>query len=117
GTKTAGGAISLRGDWTLNGPTFNSAGSTVTFTGGATTQAVFGPTQTTFNNLTINKSAGAVAINRNTQVDGALTFTQGNITTGANTLIHTNTTAGGLVHTSGHVVGNLRRSVLSGSPS
>jgi hypothetical protein len=115
GEKLAGGAISVRGDWTLqSGPTFNPAGGTVTFTGGAATQTIGGSQQTNFNNLTIDKSLGSVAISRDTRVDGQLTFTQGNITTGSNVLISTNAA---ITHTSGHVVGNLRRSIPSGAES
>ena len=115
GTKTAGGLITVRGDWTLNaGASFAPAASTVTFSGGAATQTIGGTIGTTFANLTINKSAGNVALARDENVAGALTFTSGNVTTGANVLVATGNTVN---HTSGHVVGNLRRAIPTGSPS
>ena len=88
--------------------------TTVTFNGSGT-QTIGGTAATNFRNLTINKSNGSVELDIDTTVGlsgagtGTLTFTQGNIITGADTMI---IAAGGSVsRSSGHVVGNLRKQI------
>jgi Secretion system C-terminal sorting domain len=94
--KTAGDALDIRGnvtinstatidgstfshnvggDWTNNG-TYTQSTSTVVLNG-TTAQAVGGTVSTTFNNLTLNKTAGAVTLNMPTFIAGAGTFTAG----------------------------------------
>ena len=111
-----GASIGVAGDWTINGTaTLTATATTVTFNGSGA-QTIGGSSSTNFRNLTINKSGGTVSLS---SVDatvglagagtGTLTFTQGNIVTGANNVI---IAAGGTVsRTSGHVVGNLRKQI------
>ncbi len=94
--------IDISGNWT-NGGTFTAGSSTVKLNG-TSTQTL--STTTTFNNLVINNSAGITLLS-NEIVNGTLTLTSGNISTGAYTL-----TIGGsglITRTSGHIVGNLKR--------
>jgi len=57
-------------------------------------------------NVAINNSNGVTLIS-SIIVNGTLTFTTGNITTSSNTLVIAS--GGSVVHTSGHVIGNLQR--------
>jgi len=99
-TVTNNSNILLTGDWTNNGGTYTGATGTVTFRGAAA-QLINGSAPShTFNNVTINQStASTVDMNASTTVAG-LTFTNGKITIGANTLTIggavTNTVTGGL---------------------
>ena len=101
----------VKGNFT-NGGTFTATGSTITLTG-TTDQSVGGGATTTFNGLTVNKASGSVTVSTTFNVSGLLTFTSGNISTGANSVTITST--GSVSHTSGHVVGNLRKNVVTGS--
>ena len=130
GSKTAGGALSLVGNFTLSNGTFvggsfihNIQGNWTmtggTFTNTNTTINLTGPfTQTlkstgAFNNLTINKSQNSVYDSTDITVGGTLTFTAGNINTGGYKLIANGT----ISRTSGHVIGTLQRPVSAGSPT
>jgi len=101
----------LKGDFSNSG-TFTTTGSTITLTGTAD-QLIGGSATTTFINLTVNKASGTVTVNTTFNVSGTLTFTSGNISTGANVVVITST--GSVSRTSGHVVGNLRKNVATGS--
>jgi autotransporter-associated beta strand protein len=57
------------------------------------------PTPNTVNNLTINKSSGAVTLNQSFTTTGALTLTSGTLDIGANTL----TIAGSISRTNGNI--------------
>ena len=57
------------------------------------------PTPNTVNNLTINKSSGAVTLNQSLKTNGALTLTSGTLDIGANTL----TIAGSVSRTNGNI--------------
>ena len=77
-------------------------GSTISFNGTAVQNAPVFP----YHNLTINSVAG-VNLTGDTAVTGALTFTNGELNTGANTL--TVGTSGSSTRTGGHLVGSLRK--------
>ena len=113
GTFTAPtGNINVSGNW-MNSGVFTSSAGTVIFNGGAV-QTIGGSSATAFNNLGIN-NAGGVSLNGvNATVNGTLTFINGRIITGANTLI-----VGGAVSgagADGYVYGNLQKPVTTGSP-
>lgn len=111
GTKTLAGAstIGIAGDFTRG---------TMTVTPGATNTVLFnGVAQnmtgnaTSFTNITINNTS--LTINSDITINSTLTFTAGNIITAANNVI---LPAAGIVsRTSGHVEGNLRKNVATGS--
>lgn len=111
GTKTlqAANTIGIAG---------NFARGTMTVTPGATNTVLFnGAAQnmtgsaTTFTNVTINDTSLTIA--SNITINSTLTFTVGNIITGSNIVILP--AAGTVLRTSGHVVGNLRKNVATGS--
>ncbi len=117
---TGGSKILVAGSFTNNGsPTFTGATTTVTFNGTGA-QVVGGSTATGFRNLIVDKTAGSLTIVHDTTIgtssssSGTLTLQQGNLMTGANTLI---VAAGGSVSrpagTPGHVVGNLQKQINS----
>lgn len=108
----ASGTVEIKGDLnvTATAVSYSTTGNTVSFTG-ATAQAI---DAFTFNNATVNNAAG-VTLDGTMTVNGALTLTSGNITTGASRVI---IASGGTVsRTSGHVVGTLERGVATGSPT
>jgi len=99
-TVTNNSSILLTGNWTNNGGTYTGATGTVTFRGAAIQLINGSAASHLFNNVVINQSpASTVDMNANTTVAG-LTFTNGKITIGANTLTIggavTNTVTGGL---------------------
>ncbi|MFH1320318.1 MAG: T9SS type A sorting domain-containing protein [Bacteroidota bacterium] len=116
----AGGTLDINGNtltvtgnsWTYSAGTFTPSGN-VLFQGGAA-QSLTGAT--TFNDCEIDNTNG-LALNNNMTVNGTLTFTSGNITTGANYVIIPNNAS--VSRTSGHVVGNLQKwiAVLSPTPT
>ncbi len=76
GTATA---INVTGDWTNDGSTFTPGTSTVTFNGSAA-QAINGSAASqTFNNMTVNKSGGTLAVGGSTT---ALTLNSATLTAG-----------------------------------
>ena len=84
GPGTTFGAASsshiVRGNFSNSG-TFTAGTSTFTFNGTGT-QTIGGSNSTTFNSLNIDNAAGVVLSGVNTTVNGTLTFTSGNVTTG-----------------------------------
>jgi fibronectin-binding autotransporter adhesin len=80
-TLNSSGTVGIAGTFTPGSGTYTITGSTVEFNGG-TNQNI---PAFTFNNLTINNSAG-VTLSGNATVNSTLTFTNGKITTGSNTL-------------------------------
>lgn len=76
---------SLFGDLENNGATFTTTGSTFSFNGTAA-QTIGGSASSTFNNLTLDNTAGA-SLSINETINGALVFTNGKITLGANDLL------------------------------
>jgi len=109
GTKTlqAASTIGIAGTFTRGTVTVTAgATNTVLFNGGA--QVMTG-NATTFVNLTINNTS--LTIPADITVGTTLTFTAGNIITGSSNVILT----GSIARTSGHVVGNLRKRVGTGT--
>jgi hypothetical protein len=75
--------LNVKGNFTNNG-SFTQGTSTVVLNG-TSAQAVGGSTATTFNNLTLNNSAGA-SLGASATVNGTLTFTSGKLSLGSNDL-------------------------------
>lgn len=63
-----------------------------------------------YNNLTIDNSSG-VSLTQDITVNNTLTMTSGNIITGSNTLIVDGNAPSNLVHTSGTIIGALRKAI------
>lgn len=117
--------LSITGNFT-NTAGFNAGTTTTTFTGTAA-QTISGPATTAFNNLTVNKSSGGVTLSLDVTVNGLLTLTGGNITTGTTTapnpypytLITTTSCTTPSVSrpggSPGRIVGNLRKKIPTGS--
>ncbi|MFZ4582486.1 MAG: beta strand repeat-containing protein, partial [Paludibacter sp.] len=84
GTKTLQSSdLIIKGDLSINASI--SAGTGTVIMNGNTAQSISGTTSATFNNLSINNTAG-VTIGNNETVNGALTLTNGLVTTGSNIL-------------------------------
>ena len=94
-----------------NSGTFTASNGTVMFTG-TSDQSIGGSVATTFNNVIVNKENGTAIVNTTFNVNGMLTFTSGNISTGANAVVISST--GIVSRTSGHVIGNLKKQVSTG---
>jgi fibronectin-binding autotransporter adhesin len=111
GAKTlqAAATVGIAGTFTRGTMTV-TAGSTNTVLFNGTVQSMTG-NATTFVNLTINNTSLTIA--SDVTVGTTLTFTTGTIITGANNVIIS--TGGSVARTSGHVVGNLRKNVATGS--
>ena len=121
-TKTAAGAITTNGDLTISTGTTFSAGSFThtingnwsnagTFTAGTSTITLTGGSgssitgATTFNILTINKTAAATVVQLNNNISvPTLNMTTGSMQTGANTVTITSTRTG-----NGIILGNIQR--------
>jgi len=98
-------------------PTFNAGtgGYSVSYQpeGGARSTGLEIPASRSVANVTVNNANGVSLAGGSLTIGGVLTFTSGNLGTGANTLALTAT--GSVARTSGHVVGNLRKNVATGS--
>ena len=85
GTFTAGANVSVAGNWTNNGATFTPGTGTVTFTGNTST--IGGSVAPTFQNLTINKTAGNLQnLGVGITVSNLLTLTSGQVDIGSHNL-------------------------------
>ncbi len=104
----ATGSTVFASQYTITNKTLTSL--TIEFTG-ASAQ---GTGAVTFGGLKINNSNG-VTLSGNATVNGTLTFTSGNINTGANRVIISST--GTVSRTSGYVFGNLQKYVATGATS
>ena len=108
------GAGNASGNWTNNG-TFIQGSTTVTFTGTSATPAIGGTAATTFNNFTINKASNNLTINTTPTVNGTLTFTNGDIVTGANAVIIGTAATIATPSASSYVVGSIQKNYLAGA--
>lgn len=104
GTKTLGGNITVRGDWTNSGSTLAGA-FTVSFTG-TVTQTITNTAGENFNSVTLN-STGLLALASTTDVtiSNTLTMTAGNINLNGRTLQLGNGAGATLVRTTGTCYG------------
>jgi hypothetical protein len=115
GTAFTAGSFThnVGGNWTNNGATFTSTGSTIFFNNTLNNQSINGTATThTFNNLTIAKSTRRIIIGGSAAtvtVSGTLTMTSGNIDCGTATLQLGASTAvvGTLAYTAGNILENL----------
>ncbi|MBS1790770.1 MAG: hypothetical protein JST85_23845 [Acidobacteria bacterium] len=103
--------VNVKGDWS-NAGTFTAGTSTINFNGAAA-QTIGGTATSTFNNLTINNTAGSqpgVTLGVDTTVGGTLTLTT-DLSSGNSTLTHT----GGASACSGNgdLVGIVKRTTIA----
>jgi len=104
-------------NFTNNGATFTAGSSTINLNG-AVAQTIGGTSSTTFNNLTIANTAGAVSLGANETVNGTLTLTSGIVnTTSAYTLTSGGNCTTTVVTTGGWVAGNLQLHFPAGTPT
>ena len=108
------GAGNASGNWTNNG-TFTQGTTTVTFTGTSATPAIGGTTATTFNSLTINKASNNLTINTTPTVNGTLTFTNGDIVTGANRVILGTAATIATPSANSYVFGSIQKNYTAGA--
>ena len=101
----------IKGNFSNSG-TFTASSSTVTLNG-TSAQVISGSTSTTFSALTIDNASGVSLSSIDVTVNGAMTFTSGRVTTGANRV--SLGASGSVSRTSGHVVGNFRKNVATGA--
>jgi M6 family metalloprotease-like protein len=106
--------LKVGGDWINNGGALvTPLSGTVTFNGNVS-QNILGSAATTFNNVTLNNGNGLnLGGSVNATVNGVLNFTSGVITTGNNTIIIP--ASGSISRTSGHVFGNLQKTIATGT--
>ncbi|MCW3113811.1 MAG: hypothetical protein JWR18_2207 [Segetibacter sp.] len=98
---------SVGGNWTNDGATFTPGTSTIIFNG---TSGQNITSTTPFNNVTVNKTSGAITSTGDITIKG-LTFIKGLIATGSNKVIITATgSVSGAAQTTGWVNGNLQLS-------
>lgn len=70
------GTLTIKGDFSLNGGTFNLNNTTIALAGAAM-QTVGGDNPLTFNNLTINNISGGVFLSQHVTVNGTLILSSG----------------------------------------
>ena len=110
GTINGNGTFNIGGNWTNNG-TFTSGSSLVNFNG-SNAQTISGSSSSEFNNLTLNNSNGLV-LSLDAVVNGTLTFSNGIITTGANTLNLGNSATVAGAGAGNYVFGNLAKGIAA----
>ena len=121
-TNSAAGQLFLRGAANTIDGTFNDGTGTVTMNGSVAQAlsgtALFPPTTAAdgFFNFTVNNAAG-VTLGSNVVARNIITFTSGEVTTGANVLIAERTCATSVSRTSGHVIGNFQKNIPAGASS
>lgn len=122
GSQTSGSDIFIGGNWQNDGTSANFfPNNRAVFLNGTGIQTISGTNASfpAFPYLFIDKIAGSVSLSRDLQVTELLNFTASNvanIVNGSNVLfVSKNTTTAIDRQGSGHVVGNLRRAVTTGS--
>ncbi|MFM7814286.1 MAG: MopE-related protein, partial [Flavobacteriales bacterium] len=122
GSQASGSDIFVGGNWQNDGTSANFfPNNRAVFLNGTGTQTISGTNVSfpAFPYLFINNTAGSVSLSRDVQVTELLNFSAANVanvSTGANTLfVSKNTTTAIERFGSGHVIGNLRRAVTTGS--
>lgn len=115
-TSGGSGIINLKGNLTVNGGILTSTQATnahLKFIGTGQQDVSLAGSINNIYNVEINKASGVVNLLTKFQPKRTLTMTRGNIVTNANILelgeSATNTTKGTLAHTSGYVIGNMKR--------
>ena len=73
--------LEVSGNWTNNGTFIANSGSSVNFKQAGGVQAIGGANVSTFNNISI-EGGGEKAISKDVEINGAVTFTNGYITSG-----------------------------------
>ncbi len=106
------GNISVSGNWTNNGGAFTPGAGTIVFNG-TTAQTIGGSSATTFNNLTDSNSTGVSLNGVDAIIGGTLALGVNKISTGANKIILSSTTAPTGV---GYIDGALQRPASAASP-
>lgn len=122
GSQTAGSDIYVAGNWQNDGASVNFfPNSRAVFLNGTGTQTISG-TNTSFPAfpfLFIDKTAGGVTLSRDIQVTTSLTFTTANtaIVNAATYTVYVSNNASGAIDRQGlgHVNGNLRRAMATGT--
>jgi hypothetical protein len=112
GSVTVNGIISMEGTATVSAtPTYGTnatlqyKGSSAQLTGNEAPSVFNGTGGIIFNN------AAGVTLTGNVAVSSIITMTQGNITTGSNTLTLSNSASGNLIYTNGILVGKFQRAI------
>lgn len=108
-TMSGGSKLHVSRNWTNNG-TFTPGDGTAVFDG-ATPQTITNANAETFNKLIVDKSSGDLTLNDDVTVTDTLTLTNGNVSTGANTLTLGVGSEGTLSRTGGTIVGNFSRHI------
>lgn len=111
------GALSIAGNLTVNAANTLATASNIVLNG-TTAQTLSVPVGTTLalTNVTLNNAAGLTLSGGNMSTSGTFTFTSGLLRTGASNaliLTHTSTSTQGFIRTSGHVVGNVTKTLPS----
>lgn len=122
GSTTSGSDIYVAGDWVNNGTSTNFfPNGRAVFLNGTGTQNISGTNTSfpTFPFLFIDKTSGTVTLSRDIQVTTTLEFTSANtanINASSFTVYVSGTSTGAINRVgSGHVIGNLRREMATGS--
>ncbi|MBL4651441.1 MAG: hypothetical protein JKY53_01050 [Flavobacteriales bacterium] len=115
--RANGSDFTVAGNWTnnsINADPFVQGTRKVTLDGAAA-QVITVVSDEAYYDLEIANTSGGVSLALATDVTSTnqLTLTSGVVTTGANYLINTSTTAANVTRTGGHVYGNMRRFVAS----
>ena len=104
------GTTSLKGNVTTTSTgTLTQGTGTITLNGTAS-QTFTNANSCNFSNLTINNATG-ISLASDLNVNGVLTFTSGNITTGSNAVVLG--ASGSVTRTSGHVAGNFKKNLTT----